>query len=350
MLRFENDYLKGCLPEILDLMGNTNMEETSGYRIDPYCEQANEKIKKACNVDYLDVHYLVGGTQTNMVVIDTILKPYQGIICPILGHLNVHEAGAIEGAGHKVITLSNNDKIKDDEAKIYPDVIEKYLEEFFALGDWHRAQPGGVYISHPTERGALYTKDELIKIKSICEKYDIPLYVDGARLSYALACDENDITLEDLAKYTDVFYIGGTKCGSMFGEAVAFTNYKYNKGFNIACKRQGAVLAKGRLLGLQFDYLFTDNNYIEKSKDAVKYAHQIRQAFIDKGIKFIANSYTNQQFPILNKKQQEHFKKNDVGFNFEEKVDENSDAVRFCTSWGTEKENVKKLLDIISNM
>lgn len=350
MLKFENDYLKGCLPGILEKLNETNLEESNGYRMDSYCEKASEKIKEACKADYLDVHFLVGGTQANKVVIDSILRPYQGIICPSLGHLNIHEAGAIESSGHKVIVVNNDDKKTDDEAKLNPEVLEKYLTDFFEIGDWHRAEPGGVYISLPTERGALYTKAELIRIREICDKFDIPLYVDGARLSYALASEKNDISLEDLAKYTDVFYIGGTKCGSMFGEAVCFTNDKYNKGFNIASKRQGAVLAKGRLLGVQFDYLFTDNNYIEESRNAIKFAMQIKEALSNKGIKFIADSYTNQQFPILTKDQAEYFAKNEVGINYEAAIDENRCAYRFCTSWGTVKEDVDKLLDIIAKM
>src|SRR3712207_860466 len=211
MYRFENDYSQGCTPEILDILVKTNMEQTPGYRMDSYCQIASKKIAKACGKDDLDVHFFIGGTQTNYTVLDAILRPHQGVISACLGHINVHEAGAVEGVGHKVLAISNEDKKKDDESKIYPDTLDGYLTKFFSKGDWHMVQPGAVYISHPTERGALYTRQELINIKKVCNKHGLPLFLDGARLSYALASEKNDISLEDLANYTDVFYIGGTK-------------------------------------------------------------------------------------------------------------------------------------------
>ncbi|WP_101772919.1 threonine aldolase family protein [Peptostreptococcus faecalis] len=348
MLKFEIDYAEGCLDEILNELVKTNMVQSDGYRLDNYCKSASEKIKEACNCEYLDVHYLVGGTQTNKAVLDTILRPYEGVVSPLLGHINVHEAGAIEAGGHKVLALSNEDEVIDSEGKLSPVVLENYLSAHKEKDDWHMVEPGAVYISQPTERGALYTKDELIQISSICKKFNLPLFVDGARLSYALASDKNDVTLEDLAKYCDIFYIGGTKCGSLFGEAICFTNDKYNKGFDRVCKQKGSILAKGRLLGLQFDVLFTDNLYIEASKKACEYALRIKNAFEKKGIEFIADSYTNQQFPKLSKKQQKILNDDGITFCTECKIDNENDVVRFCTSWATQEEAVKTLENSIN--
>lgn len=349
MIRFENDYAEGCIDEILEKLVSTNYEQTPGYRLDDYCREAEKKIQNACKKD-VDVHFFVGGTQTNMTVLDAILRPHQGVISPLLGHVNYHEVGAIEGRGHKVIAISNNNEVADEEAKLLPETLENYLEEFFNPLDWHKAQPGAVYISHPTERGALYTKDELIRIKSICDKFELPLFVDGARLSYALVSDENDITMEDLANYTDMFYIGGTKCGSLFGEALCFTNNKYNKAFDCISKHNGAIIAKGRLLGIQFDVLFSDNNYIEKSKASYGYAMRIKKAFLDKGVEFIVDSYTNQQFPILTKKQQQILIDNGISFNIEKKVGEDKNITRFCTSWATTEDSISALEKAIGVM
>lgn len=349
MIRFENDYAEGCINEILEKLVSTNYEQTPGYRVDDYCISAARKIQKACNKD-VDVHFLVGGTQTNMTVLDAVLRPHQGVISPVLGHINVHEVGAIEGRGHKVIALSNNNEKADEESKLLPETLESYLEDFFNPHDWHKVQPGAVYISHPTERGALYSRDELIKIKSICDRFEIPLFLDGARLAYALVSEENDITMEDLATYTDMFYIGGTKCGALFGEAVCFTNNKYNRDFNCITKHNGAVIAKGRLLGIQFDVLFTDNNYTEKAKDAYKYAMRIKKAFTDKGVDFIVDSYTNQQFPILTEKQQKSISDQNISFNIEKKIDDDKTAVRFCTSWATSEDSILALEKAIGVM
>lgn len=349
MIRFENDYAEGCIDEILEKLVATNYEQTAGYRIDDYCISAAEKIQNSCNKK-VDVHFLVGGTQTNMTVLDAILRPHQGVIAPVLGHINVHEVGAIEGRGHKVIALSNRDKKADEESKLLPEILENYLEDFFNPLDWHKVQPGAVYISHPTERGALYSKDELIKIKSICDRFEIPLFLDGARLSYALVSEENDITMEDLANYTDIFYIGGTKCGALFGEAVCFTNNKYNKDFHCITKHNGAVIAKGRILGIQFDVLFTNNNYIEKSRNAYYYAMRIKKAFENKGIDFIVNSYTNQQFPILTISQAEYLSQQGFSFNTEKKLSEEKLVARFCTNWASSEELILALEKAIGVM
>lgn len=349
MIRFENDYAEGCIDEILKKLTITNYEQTAGYRLDEYCLSAAKKIQKCCNKK-VDVHFLVGGTQTNMIVLDAILRPHQGVISPILGHINVHEVGAIEGRGHKVIALFNKDEKANEESKLLPETLENYLEDFFNPLDWHKVQPGAVYISHPTERGALYSKDELIQIKSICDKFEIPLFLDGARLSYALASEENNITLEDLANYTDVFYIGGTKCGALFGEAICFTNKKYNKDFHCISKHNGGVLAKGRILGIQFDVLFSNNNYIEKSRKAYYYAMRIKKAFENRGVEFIVDSYTNQQFPILTSSQIEFLSKQGFSFNVEKKLSEKKIAVRFCTSWASLEESILALEKAIGVM
>lgn len=350
MLRFENDYLEGCLPGLLDRLVKTNMEQTAGYRLDEYCDSATEKIRQACKSNDLDVHYFVGGTQANLTVLSSIMRPHEGVISPVLGHVNIHECGAIEGIGHKVITVSNGDEVLDNEAKLYPTSLDKYLSNFFGHWDWHRAQPGAVYISHPTERGVLYTRQELIEIKTICDRFNLPLFVDGARLSYALASEENDISLEDLARYSDVFYIGGTKCGAMFGEAVCFTNDKYNKGFACLSKSKGAIMAKGRLLGVQFEYLFTDDIYTKSSIEACKYALEIREAFLNKNIKFLSNSYTNQQFPILTKEQQKVFDDRGISYTTESYEDDNSNGLRFCTSWASKREDIDYLLETIASL
>lgn len=349
MIRFENDYAEGCIDEILEKLVATNYEQTAGYRVDDYCKSAAKKIQDYCNKD-VDVHFLVGGTQANMTVLDAILRPHQGVISPVLGHINVHEVGAIEGRGHKVIALSNGDVKADEESKLLPETLESYLDDFFSPLDWHKVQPGAVYISHPTERGALYSKDELIKIKSICDKFEIPLFLDGARLAYAFVSEENDITMEDLAKYTDIFYIGGTKCGALFGEAVCFTNDKYNKDFHCITKHNGAVIAKGRIIGIQFDVLFTDNNYIEKARKSYPYAMRIKEAFKKKGIEFIVDSYTNQQFPILTNQQKDFIESQGISFNVEKKLDENRTALRFCTNWASSEESIKALEKAIGVM
>ena len=347
--RFENDYSEGCLEEILNKLYETNMDQTPGYRMDDYCLLAEKKIQSACKKD-VDVHFLVGGTQVNMTVLDAVLRPHQGVISPILGHINVHEVGAIEGRGHKVLAISANDEKLDRESKLSAKAIEEYLYDFFESGDWHKVAPGAVYISHPTERGGLYTKQEIIDIKKVCDKYEIPLFLDGARLSYALASKENELTLEDIAIHTDIFYIGGTKCGAMFGEAVCFTNDRYNKDFRCISKHNGAVLAKGRLLGLQFETLFTDNMYTKKSIKAYEYAMRLKKAFIESGFEFYADSYTNQQFPILKIKDIEYLRKEGFTFNIEKKIDENTRVVRFCTSWATKEESIVQLENTIKKM
>lgn len=349
MYRFENDYSRGCIQEILDEMVRTNMESTRGYRVDEYCESATNRIKAACKNDDLDVHYFVGGTMANKLVIEILLRPRQGVISPVLGHVNVHESGAIESTGHKVIALSNNDEVLDEEAKLSYKVLDKYMADFTEKNDWHMTQPGAVYISHPTERGAVYTREELIELKKVCEKYDLALFVDGARLSYAL-CSESDITLEDLAKYTDVFYIGGTKCGAMFGEAVCFTNYKYTRGLNSISKGSGAVLAKGRLLGIQFDVLFRDNLYVEKAKNAMVHAERIVNCINEQGIEFKVKPYTNQLFVVLSKEQLSLLDDHSITYAVDCFNNDGRMVVRFCTDWATTEDEVDHLVEALRKL
>ena len=341
MIRFECDYAEGAHPRILERMMATNMEQTPGYGLDPHCERARELIKKECGKD-VNVHFIVGGTQTNMIVLASLLKPYQGALCAVTGHIAIHETGAIEATGHKVLPLPS------DDGKITAAQIAEAVDWHWAQGNReHIVMPGAVYISHPTENGTTYTKDELAEISATCKKYNLPLFLDGARLGYGMAAPDSTITMKDLAEYCDVFYIGGTKVGALFGEAVVFANGGGDFEFRYHIKQRGAMLAKGRLLGIQFETLFEDGLYYEISKGAIDKAMQIRDAFAAKGFKFLYDSPTNQQFPIL---------PNDVLAKLNEKyassywedVGPDHTAVRFCTSWATTQENVDELVKDIA--
>lgn len=339
MIRFECDYEEGMHPKILEKLIETNLEQTPGYGKDDYCISAANRIKAMCNNQDADVHFLVGGTQTNMIVIDSILKPYQGVICADIGHINVHETGAVESTGHKIITVESHN------GKIAAEQVEKICEEHYnsELRE-HTVQPGMVYITNPTEIGTIYKKEELEEISKICKKYNIPLFMDGARLGYGLMSKENDMILDDIARLCDVFYIGGTKIGAMFGEAVVITNKNLQKGFRYMIKRDGGLLAKGRMLGIQFDTLFTDNLYFEISKHAIDMAMKIKEALINKGYQFKYESSTNQQFPIIdNEKLRELEEK--YTFDYWEKYNETSSVVRICTSWATKEEYVNQLIE-----
>lgn len=342
---FNCDYTEGAHEKIMNALTQTNLLQTIGYGEDYFCENARESIKKACENDNIDVHFLVGGTQTNFTVISSILRPYQGVIAPNTGHINVHETGAIEARGHKVLALDCS-----ADGKITSNQIETYCKNHYECAEAeHIVQPGMVYISQPTENGAIYSKNELISIKKVCEQYDMPLFVDGARLGYALASEENDVTLKDLCEICDVFYIGGTKCGALFGEAVVISNDKLKKDFRYNIKQNGGMLAKGRLLGLQFGCLFEDNTYIEICKKAVDQAKYIANSCVEYGFKLLTNSPTNQQFVIFSNDILQKLSKKYV-LTFWEKVDETHSAVRICTSWATKDENVKALLEDIKNL
>lgn len=337
MLYFDCDYMEGCCPEILKKLSEINMDKNTGYGMDKYCKSAEEKILKKCGLDNGEVYFMTGGTQTNSTVISALLKNYEGVIAADSGHINTHEAGAIENSGHKVIT------IKTKEGKIVPEDLKKYLECFHGdENNEHMVYPGMVYISFPTEYGTLYSADELSEIHNICLEYRIPLYVDGARLGYGIMAGENDVSLEYLAHNCDIFYIGGTKVGAMFGEAVVIPNKGLIPHFFTMIKQKGALLAKGWLLGVQFDTLFTDDLYFKIAENAILRANEIKRIFAEKGYRFYINSPTNQIFIIMEDEKIRELK-NNVSFGFWEKHDERSTVVRFATSWATAKEDVEKL-------
>lgn len=343
MLSFESDYIEGAHPKILETLTKTNFEQLSGYGHDKYCQSAAEKILSACKLsnDEGKVHFISGGTQTNQIVIDCVLRQFEGVVAAKTGHVSIHEAGAIEYSGHKVLALpSHNGKMDANE-------LNDFVQTFYADGNAeHMVFPGMTYISFPTEYGTLYTKSELSAIYEVCKKYKMPLFIDGARLGYALASDSCDVTLPELAKLCDVFYIGGTKVGALCGEAVVFTKNNEPLHFENLIKKHGALLAKGRLLGIQFDTLFTDNLYFEISRNAILCANRLKEILAQKGCKFLFDSPTNQQFVILENQKMAELSKN-VRFSFWEKYDANHTVVRFATSWATKQENVEKLAEFL---
>lgn len=341
MLNFTSDYIEGAHPRLLQRLIDTNMVTQVGYGRDEYCQSAKEKIKAACQCPEAEIHFLVGGTQTNATVIDSLLGIYEGVIACDTGHINVHEAGAIEATSHKVIALPSHD------GKLCGKDLEEYLYDFYNFQDAaHMVNPGMVYISFPTETGSLYSKAELEKISEVCKQYELPLYVDGARLGYGLMSSECDITLPELAALVDVFYIGGTKVGALCGEAVVFTKNNAPKGFFTIMKQHGALLAKGRVLGLQFDELFTDNLYFEISKHAIKMAELVKEIAVEKGHEMAWHSPTNQQFIRFKDTDLERIKEH-VKYEYWEKSGPEHSVVRFATSWATTEENVLKLKEIL---
>lgn len=345
MIRFECDYAEGCHPRILEALQKTNFEQTCGYGLDQHCKNAEELIKKACANEDSRVYLVSGGTQANKVVIAQVLRPHQGVVSVEGGHIAHHEAGAIESSGHKVITL------KPENGKLKPEVLRAYLTDYWA-DDTHEhiVQPGMVYISSPTEVGTVYCKDELTELHNLCLEYNIPLYLDGARLGYGFASKENDMTLADLSKVCDIFYIGGTKVGALFGEAVVFNDDKgLDRDFRSVIKQNGAMLAKGRLLGIQFEEMFKDNLYFDISRKAVEQAERIQKAFTDKGYKLWINSSTNQQFPILPKEAIDKLKQN-FSFLIWPDTGEPELITRFCTSWATRDEDVDRLIEEINKL
>ena len=341
MLSFECDYTEGAHERILQRLAEANREHLSGYGSDRYCESAKEKIRRECQCPQAEISFLVGGTQTNAVVIDAMLKSYEGVVAVKTGHVNVHEAGAIEYTGHKVM------EIPQHEGKMDAGELEAYLESFWSDVDYeHMVFPGMVYISHPTEYGTLYSKKELEELSGVCRKYKIPLYMDGARLGYGLMSKETDVTLPMIAEYCDVFYIGGTKVGALCGEAVVFTKNNMPAHFLTIVKQHGALLAKRWILGLQFDTLFTDGMYYEISRHAIEMAELLKKGFEEKGYPFFIKSPTNQQFIVLENQQMEKIKK-EVTYSQWEKIDKTNTVVRFATSWATTEEDVKKLIALI---
>jgi threonine aldolase len=343
-IQFQCDYNEGCAPEILKALAETNMEQNVGYGEDPHCENARRMICEACNIADAQVHFLVGGTQANATVISSILRPYQGVIAATTGHIAVHETGAIEHGGHKVITLEATD------GKIKANQIEECIEAHYNEdGPEHTVQPGMVYISYPTEYGTIYSKKEMTEIHNVCRKYGLPLFVDGARLGYGLTSKEADLSLADLAQLADVFYIGGTKQGALFGEAVVITNTQLGKDFRYCIKQGGGMMAKGRLLGIQFEVLMQNGLYFELARHANKEAERLREALRCKGYEEVVASPTNQLFFTL---PDEHLKRLEPDFIFSPwgKPSAGYTTVRFCTSWATKKENTDLLIAQISKL
>ena len=340
MLFFENDYSEGAHPYILRRLLETNMEKLPGYGNDRYTEAAKEKIRCAIGNMDADVFLIAGGTQTNLIVISTMLRRYEGVVSATTGHVNGHEAGAIEYTGHKVLTIPHHDG-KMDAAE-----LDGFISGFYGdASHEHMVFPGMAYVSHPTEYGTLYTDAELSAISEACRRWDIPLFLDGARLGYALACPESDLTLERIAELADVFYIGGTKVGALCGEAVVFP-HKAPAHFLTMVKQQGALLAKGRLLGVQFDTLFTDGLYREIAANAIEKAMMLKGALISKGYRLAIDSPTNQQFIVADRETCSRLGK-DFRYGFWERIDDEHTVIRLATSWATSSEDVGKLIDIL---
>ena len=343
-LFFASDYMEGAHQNIIDKMVETNMESTVGYGYDEYSDSAKKRIQKACNSSNARVELLVGGTQTNATVIGAFLRTYEGVISAKSGHIATHEAGAIELGGHKVLEL------EPCEGKITGEQIEKYLKDYFKDGNVeHFVVPGMVYISQPTEYGTLYSLKELTDISRVCKEYGLYLYVDGARLAYALSSPVNDVSIPDLARLSDVFYIGGTKCGSLFGEAVVIPDPNSVSHFFNVIKQHGACLAKGRMLGIQFDELFKDDLYLRIGDSAIRYAGIIKEALTDNGYKLFFDSPTNQIFFIIDNDKMEKFGEH-VDYAYGEIYDNNSTVIRLATSWATREDDVKELIKIISDL
>ncbi len=336
MLHFVNDYTEGASEEILRRLLETNRDPESGYGNDSFTAAAKQKIRAACACPEAGVYFLVGGTQTNKIVIDSLLAPYEGVLCASSGHIAVHEAGAIEHSGHKVLPLAAK------EGKIDACAVSHYVRSFYEDPTHeHMVFPGMVYISHPTEYGTLYTKEELSALSAVCRAHGLPLYLDGARLGYALAAPESDLSLADIAALTDAFYIGGTKVGALCGEAVVFPREE-PKHFFTRIKQNGALLAKGRLLGLQFDTLFTDDLYLRLGENAIRTARRLREIFAAHGYRFFIDSPTNQTFVILENEKMAALSQK-VCFDYWEKYDDAHTVVRFATSFATEMAAVEAL-------
>lgn len=341
MLSFESDYVEGAHERILQRLTETNLEQLSGYGQDCYCQRAKEKIRKACECPDAQIFFLVGGTQTNTVAIDAFLKSYEGVVAAKTGHVSTHEAGAIEYHGHKVLELPEH------QGKIRGNELKALLESFWQDENHeHMVFPGMVYISHPTEYGTLYSREELEELSHICRSYEIPLYLDGARLGYGLMSQDTDVTLPMIAEYCDAFYIGGTKVGALCGEALVFTKNNMPGHFLAIVKQHGALLAKGRLLGIQFDTLFTDGLYFEIGRHAIEMAKLLKKGLIEKGYTLYLKSPTNQQFVLLDNEKYQALQK-EVAMGFWEKPDQEHTVVRLATSWATKRESVEQFLELL---
>ena len=346
MIRFETDYQEGACPAVLERLSATNYEQTSGYGVDPHCEHAKELIRNTLGRPEAEVFFMVGGTQTNSTVIKFLLSPCEGVICTSTGHINVHESGAIEATGHKVLTLESH------EGLLRASDLKEYLSAFYADPTYdHMVQPGMVYVSYSSELGTLYSRQNLADIKAVCEEYHLKLFIDGARLGAGLMSDASGMAIQDIAGLCDAFYIGGTKNGALFGEAVVFPEPKNFdlRNFRTLIKQQGGLLAKGRLLGIQFEVLFEDGLYFANAKHSDIQAMKIKRAFQEAGFEFLIDSCTNQQFPILTQEQDRRLREK---FSYElwQPLSDGRLAVRFCTSWATSDENVEALIQEIKNL
>lgn len=342
MIRFNNDYNQGVHPEILDAFVKTNTESYGGYGLDEWCEKGAAAIKQYLGGKNADIHFLIGGTQVNYTVITAALRSFQGVISADTGHINNHETGAVENTGHKIHAR------KGVDGKLTASEIREEAEIYRTSGaKEHITQPKMVFLSFPSEYGTIYSKAELIEIHNVCKEYGLYLFIDGARMGYGLGSSVNDVTLADLAELSDVFYIGGTKCGAMFGEAVVIINDDLKDNFRSYMKQNGAMLAKGWLLGLQFYTLFKDGLYFEITKYADELAMKLKTAFEEKQIPFYIESFTNQQFVILTDNQMNKLSEK-YAFEYQGKMDDNHHMVRFCTSWSTRKEDVEALVKDIS--
>ena len=338
MISFASDYIAGAHEAVLARLVETNLEPLSGYGTDPYCVSARKKIAAACECPEADVYFLSGGTQANATVIAAMLEHSEGVVSADTGHINGHEAGAVEYTGHKVLALPHR------EGKLDAAVLSRYLADFYADENHeHMVFPGMVYVSHPTEYGTIYSKAELTALSEVCRSYRIPLFLDGARLAYGLMSTESDLTLPDIARLCDVFYVGGTKCGALCGEAVVFTKGNTPRHINALVKQHGALLAKGRLLGVQFDALFTDGLYFEIGRHAIGMAEELKRILKAKGCRFFLETATNQQFIIVENGALERLRK-EIVVSFWEKYDEDHTVIRLATSWSTTKGDLDALM------
>ena len=341
MLYFVNDYSAGCHEKVMQRLAETNLEKQAVYGEDIYSLSAKEKIRKACDCENAEIVFISGGTQTNQLAIDSLLLPHEGVVCAESGHINVHESGAIEYTGHKVLTLPEHD------GKIEASELRDFMQRFYADENYeHCVFPGLVYITFPTEFGALYSRKELEALRKVCDEYKLSLYMDGARLGYGLACRENELTLADIAELTDAFYIGGNKVGALFGEALVFTKNNMPRHFITHVKRHGALMAKGRVLGVQFDALFTDDLYMEIGRHAMRLADKLRAAFEEKGYQFFKKTPTNQIIIVVDDEKKAELEKK-VAFSFWEKLDDTHTAIRFVTDWATREEDVDALIELL---
>lgn len=340
-LRFENDYAEGAHTLILQRLAATNDAQSPGYGLDAHCERARGLVRGLCKNEDLDIHFFAGGTQANLTVIAAALRPHQGVVAASSAHIATHETGAIEATGHSILTLESND------GKIAAGQVAALCEAHLKDASFeHTVQPAMVYISYPTECGTLYTKQELAALRQTCDEYGLLLYLDGARLAYGLAAPQSDINFADIASLCDVFYIGGTKVGALFGEAVVIRAPALQKDFRYVLKQRGAMLAKGRILGIQFEVLLQNNLYVEIAQHAIQQAQRLKDAFAAKGYKLLYSSPTNQVFPVL---PNEVYKKLEEDFAFQKwaRHSDTHTAARFCTSWATKPGSVTNLIEAV---